>query len=446
MINKKSIALMAASTFLLTACQSNNEADTSTGEIETVEAQNENAEDITLWTFAPQHVELYGDAAERWNEEFPDRPINLIAETYPFEQMHNNLLLAVQSGSGAPDIVDVEFGQYPNFMQGVIQFEPMNEYVEPILDQVVKSRYEVYARDGNYYGIPTHVGATVMYYNTEIMDEAGVDIDEIVTWDDFVAAGKQVVENTDSTMWNVGTEDWLMDMWPMISQRGSDAIDENGNVILNNEENVETLEFLQDAVYEENIAELTPGGMNQSEEFYGYFADGGAASILAPLWYMGRFVDNMPNLKGKIAIRPMPAWEEGGNRSAGMGGTGTVVTKSANNVELSKEFLAYAKMSEEGNINLWTILGFDPPRFDTWESEEVRNPDNVYYEYFGDNIFDVLLDVKDEIGTLNVTADTPNVINEYHTHITFNVLRNRTETPKEALDRSAKVVKSLQKD
>lgn len=446
MINKKSIALMAASTFLLTACQSDDEADTSTGEIETVDAENENAEDITLWTFAPQHVELYGDAAERWNEEFPDRPINLIAETYPFEQMHNNLLLAVQSGSGAPDIVDIEFGQYPNFMQGVIQFEPMNEYVEPILDQVVKSRYEVYARDGNYYGIPTHVGATVMYYNTEIMDEAGVDIDEIVTWNDFVAAGKQVVENTDSTMWNVGTEDWLMDMWPMISQRGSDAIDENGNVILNNEENVETLEFLQDAVYEENIAELTPGGMNQSEEFYGYFADGGAASILAPLWYMGRFVDNMPSLEGKIAIRPMPAWEEGGNRSAGMGGTGTVVTKSANNVELSKEFLAYAKMSEEGNINLWTILGFDPPRFDTWESEEVRNPDNVYYEYFGDNIFDVLLDVKDEIGTLNVTADTPNVINEYHTHITFNVLRNRTESPKEALDRSAKVVKSLQKD
>lgn len=138
--------------------------------------------------------------------------------------MHNNLLLAVQSGTGLPDIVDIELGQYPNFMEGIIQFEPMNEYVEPILDSVVESRYELYARDGNYYGIPTHVGATVMYYNTDIMDEAGVDIDEIVTWDDFVEAGKQVVENTDSTMWNVGTEDWLMDMWPMISQRDSDAI------------------------------------------------------------------------------------------------------------------------------------------------------------------------------------------------------------------------------
>lgn len=444
-MNRKTFLLLMSSAFFVSACSDKGDTGTSTDEVQTIGSNAENAEEITLWTFAPQHIDLYGDAAGRWNEEFPDRPIDLIAETYPFEQMHNNLLLAVQSGTGLPDIVDIELGQYPNFMEGIIQFEPMNEYVEPILDSVVESRYELYARDGNYYGIPTHVGATVMYYNTDIMDEAGVDIDEIVTWDDFVEAGKQVVENTDSTMWNVGTEDWLMDMWPMISQRDSDAIDENGEIIFNNEENVDTLQFLYDALYEDEIAELTPGGMNQSEEFYGYFLDEGSAAILAPLWYMGRFVDNMPDLEGKIAIRPMPAWEEGGNRSAGMGGTGTVVTQEANNVELSKEFLAYAKMSEEGNVNLWTILGFDPPRFDTWESDEVRDTDNVYYEYFGDNIFDVLLDVRDEINTLHVTTDTPNVINEYHTHVTFNVLRNRTETPQEALDRSAEVVKSLQR-
>ncbi|MFP3359398.1 extracellular solute-binding protein, partial [Planococcus sp. SIMBA_143] len=127
--------------------------------------------------------------------------------------------------------------------------------------------------DGNYYGIPTHVGATVMYYNTEIMDQAGVDIDAIKTWDDYVEAGKQVVENTDSVMWNVGTTDFLMDFWPMVSQRKSDFFDGNGDVTLDNETNVETLQFLHDVIYEEEIAELTPGAMNQSEEFYGYMND-----------------------------------------------------------------------------------------------------------------------------------------------------------------------------
>lgn len=30
-----------------------------------------------------------------------------------------------------------------------------------------------------------------MYYNTEIMEQAGVDIDAIKTWDDFTAAGQK---------------------------------------------------------------------------------------------------------------------------------------------------------------------------------------------------------------------------------------------------------------
>ncbi|MFC4402678.1 ABC transporter substrate-binding protein [Gracilibacillus xinjiangensis] len=435
------IGILAFLSIILAACGGGGDTSGEAEETEVIGDDIEGATEITFWTFVGQHVDLYSDAVEQWNEENPDRPIKLVAETYPFEQMHQNLLLAVQSGQGGPDIADIEIGQFPNYLQGDIQLEPLNEYIEPVLDKAVTSRFENYAKDGNYYGVPTHVGSTVMFYNTEIMDQAGVDIDSIQTWDDFVAAGKKVVENTDSMMWNVGTEDWLMDMWPMMSQQDSDAFDENGELILDNQTNIDTLQFLQDVIYEHEIAEVTPGGMNQSEEFYGYFSDGGSASILAPLWYMGRFLDSMPELEGKIAIRPMPAWEEGGKRSAGMGGTGTVVTNQAEDVELAKEFLAYAKLSEEGNIKLWTVLGFDPPRWDTWESEAVKE-DNKYYQYFGDGIFEMLLEIRDDINALNFTENTPDVISEYHTNVTQQTLRSNSQTPKEALEQAAEAVRS----
>ncbi|MYL40789.1 extracellular solute-binding protein [Virgibacillus massiliensis] len=428
---------------LLTACSGSGESASSEAEeTEIIGDDIEGATELTYWTFVGQHVDLFRDAANRWNEENPDRPIKLTAETYPYDQMHNNLLLALQSGKGAPDIADIELSRYANYLQGEPQLEPMNEYVEPVLEESVTSRFELYAKDGNYYGIPTHVGATVMYYNTEIMDQAGVDIDEIKTWDDFVEAGKKVVENTDSVMWNVGTGDFLMDFWPMISQQNSDFFNEDGEVILDNETNSKTLQFLHDIIYEENIAELTPGAMNQSEEFYGYMNDGGAASILAPLWYMGRFIDNMPDLEGKIAIRPMPAWEDGGNRSAGMGGTGTVVTNQTEEAELAKEFLAFTKLSEEGNKNLWTVLGFDPPRWNVWESEAVRQ-DNKYYHYFGTGIFDTLLDLKDEINELNITEYTPDVSTEYNTTIAENVLRQQAQSPEEALKQAADKIRDM---
>ena len=49
----------------------------------------------------------------------------------------------------------------------------------------------------------------------------------------------------------------------------------------------------------------------------------------------------------------MPIWEEGDVRSAGMGGTGTSMTKQSEQIDLAKQFLAYAKLTKESNIRIW---------------------------------------------------------------------------------------------
>lgn len=400
----------------------------------------EGATELLYWTFADQHMLLFEDGVERWNEEYPDRPIKLVSEVYPFDQMHNNLLLALQSEKGAPDLADIELNRFPNFLQGEPQLEAMNEYVEPEIDNFIRSRFDIYGDDENFYGMPTHVGATVMYYNMEIMDEAGVDIDTIVTWDDYIEAGKKVIENTDAVMSTVDTTGYST-YWPLISQQGSDFFDEDGELILDNQINIDTLQFLHDLVYEHKISELTPGGENSAEEFYGYMNDGGAATVAMPMWYMPNFTEQMPDLKGKIEIRPLPVFEEGNNRSAGMGGTGTVVTNQSEETELAKDFLAFVKLSKEGNVKLWEILGFDPPRWDVWDSPEMEE-DNIYYQYFGDDIFNTLLDVRDEIGSLNVTPGIPDVDNELTTNVLNNVLRNQSQSPEEALTEAVENIKN----
>src|SRR5690625_3566939 len=162
---------------LLVACGGDGEGEAE--DVTTIGADIEGATELTLWVFAAQHVDFYKDASERWNEENSDQPIQLTVETYPYDQMHNNVLLALQSGKGAPDIVDIEIGRFPNFLEGEPQLLPMNEYVEHIIDDYVESRFDIYSKDGDYYGMPTHVGASVMYYNKDILEEAGVDVDDI---------------------------------------------------------------------------------------------------------------------------------------------------------------------------------------------------------------------------------------------------------------------------
>lgn len=378
---------------------------------------------LEFWTFNELHDQFYQHMAQLWNEKNPDRKINLKGIVYPYDDMHNKLLVALQSGTGAPDLADVELNKFPNFLKGTPQLVPLNDLVEPELDNLVRSRLDIYAKDGNYYGIDFHVGASVIYYNKEILDQAGVNPDDIKTWADFEAAGKKVLEATGKPMVTIETGD-MWSVWPQIAQApgGDDLQTADGRPNLTGEVVVRALEF-QKRLIDQGIAVTAPGGTHHAEEYYGFMNDGGAASVWMPMWYMGRFTDYMPDLKGKIVIKPMPAWNAGEPRSAGMGGTGTVITTASKNMELAKDFLAFAKLSREGNIEIWRFLGFDPLRSDVWGAPELREP-NKFTDYFGDYIFDVLLEVKDEIEGVVVNEQTPAISDMFRTSVLVRILQD----------------------
>lgn len=371
---------------------------------------------LSLWSFQALHVNYYQDALERWNKANPDRMITLDAQVYPYDDMHNKLLLALQSGSGAPDIVDIELGKYPLFLKGTPQLVPMNKYVEPEASQFIMSRFDIYSKDGNYYGVPFHVGASVIYYNTEILEAAGVDYRDIKTWDDYVDAGLKVKASTGKPMVTLESTD-VWSVWPLLSQSGGDFFDENGKCVVDQPQDVKVFQFLYDMVWDSEIAIPSPGGFHHSEEYYGFMNDGGAASLWMPMWYMNRFTDYMPDLNDKIVVALMPEWPDGGFKSAGMGGTGTSITNQSKNVELAQDFLYFAKMTKEANVQLWEYLGFDPPRWDVWEDPRMNAP-NKFTDYFqNDNIFGMLLAVKDSMNGVRVTENLPRIHEQLKTTI-----------------------------
>ena len=119
-------------------------------------------------------------------------------------------------------------------------FVPLTDLVEGEKDKFITSKLDMYSYNGELYVAPTQAGANVVFYNTDIMNEAGVDIDSIVTWADFEEAGKTVVEKTGKPMTAIETTD----MYPfqtMVLERGSDFFDADNNIIINNDTNVEVL-------------------------------------------------------------------------------------------------------------------------------------------------------------------------------------------------------------
>ncbi len=392
---------------------------------------------LEIWTFHASHQEFYEEMQNRWNDNNPDNKIKVSISTLPFQEVHNKLQVAAQSGRGGPDIADIEISKFPNFLRGKVAFYPMNEYIEPIKDDLVMSRFNIYGKDGNYYGIGFHVGATVTYYNMEIMDKAGINPDNIKTWDDYWAAAKTVYEKTNIPMTAVETSDPFT-TWGMLNQAGADLLDDEGMPNINDPKAIAIYKNLQQLV-KDNIISIAPGGFYHAEEFYGAMNNGQFASITMPLWYMGRFTDFMPDLKGKIKIYKMPIFEGSDIESVGLGGTGTVVFASSKRKEIAAEFLSYAKLSEEGNIAIWELLGFDPVRQSVWSSDALKKPTKMD-EYFINSPIDVLNELPpSKISSLNVSAYLPAVITEVRTNLYFNIYEEQ-KSVEESVKKSQKAV------
>lgn len=439
MNRKRLLALAIGATMLtssLVGCGSTN-----TQKDNTASSGNVSADGTTLdfWTFTEIHGDFYKTMAEKWNEKNPDKKVNINVNVMPYDDMHNKLQIALNSGTGTPDFVDIEQGKFANFTQGTPALMDLTKVAEPYTStgNIVQSRLDLYSKDGALYGLPTHVGATVAFYNTELLDAAGIDYKTIKTWDDFKEAGSKYYEKTGK---HLGTADtsalWTENL--LMAELGGEYADSNDKVTVNSPEMVKTMTILKD-LYDANAIATVPGGNPDKEEAYGAFNNGDFACAIMPMWQMSRYTSYMPDLKGKIAIAPAPVLEEGSKvKSVGGGGTGTAVVAGKENSELAAEFLAYAKLSDEGAAEIWNMLGFDPCNKAVWTDEAVtNNPDNQYIQYFKNNPFDVLKSIEDGIVGLKSHASSsyPSINNMFTTVTLNDIFENGTDV-KTALDQA----------
>jgi arabinosaccharide transport system substrate-binding protein len=393
---------------------------------------------IDMWVFAELHGTYYEAMAEEWNEKNPDKEIKLDVTVFPYDEMHNKLQLAVNSGKGLPDVVDIEVNKFSNFVteDGRTPLADLSEAAEPYQDDIVQARMDLYAREGKQLGFPTHVGAQVAFYNVPLLEKAGVDYKTIETWDDFKAAGAKYNKATGKAFGVASTDTNIVQPLVM-AQLGGNLFDEDGNVTVNSPEVVEAIELLQE-MQKAGALSTIPGGSPDIEEAYGPINNGDYAAIVYPAWYTSRFVDYMPDLAGDVAIAPAPVIEGGEVATIGGGGTGTAVIDSSPDKEFATEWLAFAKLSPEANVAVWEELGFDPVNMSVWEDKEVtHNPENKFNKYFRTNLFDVLNEVKGDIGHFESFED-PNLpkVDEVFTTSTYNKIFGDGVPAKEALDQA----------
>lgn len=386
-----------------------------------------NGTHMEMWSFVEAHNSFYAKMLDQWNKANPDRTLEITFTTYPYADMHQKLLMSLQTGEGAPDLCDVELGQVPNIYEGLDTWlYPLDDAMAPYKDDMLASRLSVYkGSDGKQYGAPFHVGATVMYWNMAELEKYGIskaDVDAVTTWDDYTALGEKYIKARGEdgkffTSVDTGGTDW---MWLAMAEYGDDwtgGFDGTANVQL---DSVKKMLNMQQGWLKDKVAEVSPDGHVDLEAGYQNILDHNIVSFPKAMWYMSRFINYMPEEKGNWYITKCPVFEAGQKCSVGIGGTGTVVTQQSKDAKLAADFLCFAKMSPEGETAIWNDLGFDVCNTSLWTDDAfAHEKSNQYNSFFQNYPYDVLAGIKDQIGTIMTVKISP-TINEQMCTTTLN--------------------------
>lgn len=87
---------------------------------------------LTFWTFVDAHADFFLDRAREFNELRPDIDFQLETVVMPFQEMHDQLLIALQTGIGGPDLVDIEIVPFHRYTREPVHLHDLT----PIIDQL----------------------------------------------------------------------------------------------------------------------------------------------------------------------------------------------------------------------------------------------------------------------------------------------------------------------
>lgn len=341
-------------------------------------------------------------------------------------------------GLGMPDIYLIENNEAPVFWaQFPDCFADLREFgAEEIYDLFPEFKWTELMVGETVYALPFDMGPTAIFYRRDMWEEAGIDVDEVETWDDFLAAALAIQETFGEdrkavTFGKGGDDDWFR---MLVNQAGCFYFDLEGTEVTVNQPGcvlgLETLGKLWDAGIFVN------GGWDDQLQA---ISNNDVASSFFGSWYAGVIQSNSPEQEGLWGVFPTPALTEGGVRASNIGGSAFAIPASSENKELAYAFLLNLLTNEEVAESTLLDYGLNVSLLSVSEGEAVQQP----VSFFGDQpIWDVIYSYAGQVPAANGTQ----FFQEAREVITIeisNYLDGQYENAQAALDSAARQISNI---
>ncbi|SEG99987.1 multiple sugar transport system substrate-binding protein [Nonomuraea solani] len=311
--------------------------------------------ELTFWTWVPgieKEVALF-------EKKYPAIDVKVV-NAGQGEPQYTKLRTALKAGSGAPDVVQIEFQYIPTFTitESLLDLRPYG--AEALKDKFVEWTWaQVTGRNGEVWAIPQDTGPMGMLYRKDIFDEHGIEPPK--TWEEFAAAARKLhAADPDVYLTNLaGNQNgaWMGLLWQAGAKPFQMATAEQIDVSVNDEVS-KKLGAYWGGLVKEGVVATDP---DFTDQWYQALNKGKYATWLTAAWGPVFLSTSAKDTSGKWRAAPLPQWAAGENKAGNWGGSTSAVIKTTKNPIAAAKFAEFLNTDPESTTMMANEQFLFPP-------------------------------------------------------------------------------------
>jgi ABC-type glycerol-3-phosphate transport system substrate-binding protein len=401
------------------------------------------AKELVIWISSFQDQVYYEQMGELYAKS-RKKDVTINVKAYGFREMPDKLGVAIRSGQGIPDMVQLDETFFGVFLNEDSPFVDLTKKVKKsgLSKDLHPRRLEVFTYNGKVMGVPQSLSAMVLYYRKDLFEEFDIKPSDLKTWADVAEVGAELQEDQGQRL--MALDGTLFDVF--LRQKGTDLFDKKGNFLPDEEKALEVLEEFAEMSAAQITVMPDRGSIFDPVFFSGDLETGEVLCVPGADWYgLDLFQQFAPGMKGLWGMMPLPTWrnEKGelGPRTATFAGQGLMICKGSKKREESWDFIEFVMKNKEANAERFLQGNSFPAYQPSWKDERLL----AKHEYFEQSIGELLIQLAKEIPPVVVDPRRPQAIflmqENYFGSVMFGAL-----SPKDAIKQYKDAMKNSGRD
>ncbi|HLR97476.1 MAG TPA: extracellular solute-binding protein [Jiangellaceae bacterium] len=367
--------------------------------------------ELLVPTYSDATQGLWDDMIADFEAENPDITVNLDVQSW--DNINDVISTRIQ-GQDIPDILNID--AFAGYVNDDLLYPASEVLSQETIENFQDSFVENASMGGEQYGLPMIASVRQLFYNADVLEEAGVS-EPPATWDELLEAATTISEaegDAHGYGMPLGSEEAQAETAIFFFGGGGTYGDEN-EITLNTPENVEAAQFMQEMI-EAGVTQPDPGATDRTP-LLNVFGQGQIGMMIGLPPFIGQIEESNPEMNLQVA--PIPT-QDGEPFTLGVADHLMAFDKGEDKQEAIQAFLEFFYQDEQ-YLNFVETEGFLPVTESGGEAladdEDLAPfiealPDAQFYPSTNDNWSAAQGALQSQIGQLAQGADPQDLLDQ----------------------------------